>query len=286
MATVPQGTLGWPAWNLATWRRISSSGPAVPGPARPARTRSARCRTGRSGAVPDSGRGSRGGRSHRVPAAGGVGPAPGGRPAARRSRLGVARRRTRLRFADRGHRRSGRHRRDHNRGGIVGHNRDWHTRERRPASTAPASSSSAPANSSAVPAPATSTTTLPIGADCDGLSPARPEVRCMVGAVDVDIRLFTPKTIAAGYRRATGTGTDPVVHSGPAACASGLADERAWSTATAPSVTAGRYRCGFESGHAAMWWTQGNRLVHAVVARRRPRRAVLLVARAPRRVRA
>ncbi len=84
----------------------------------------------------------------------------------------------------------------------------------------------------------------------------------MIDAVDVDIRLVPPAAAGAAYRRAAGA--DVAARSGLPACAHGVPDERAWSVASAPINAIGRYRCRFEHGLAAMWWTHGDRLVHAV----------------------
>jgi hypothetical protein len=104
------------------------------------------------------------------------------------------------------------------------------------------------------------------GAACAGLSPDRPEVRCVLDGVDLVIRLYRPGTAAAAYRRASGV--DAAAHSGPPTCERGAPDERAWSEPTAPHVIVGRYRCVIENGRAAMWWTRGNRVAHAVASGR------------------
>lgn len=84
----------------------------------------------------------------------------------------------------------------------------------------------------------------------------------MLDGVAVDVRTYPPGTAAAAYRTATKVAAVP--HAGPPACGNGAADERAWSEAAAPDVAVGRYRCAIERGHAAMWWTHGDRLTHAV----------------------
>ncbi len=84
----------------------------------------------------------------------------------------------------------------------------------------------------------------------------------MIGAVDVDVQLLGPETVGAAYRRAAGA--EVAARTGAPACASGNPDERAWSVASAPVNAVGRYRCRFEKGHAAMWWTNGGLLTHAV----------------------
>jgi hypothetical protein len=127
------------------------------------------------------------------------------------------------------------------------------------ASPEPRSSSSI----SSIPSTSSSfSTTVPVSADCRGLSPARREVRCTVDAVAVDVRLLSSALVGAAYRRASGA--DVAARSGAPACAHGAPDERAWSAAVSPISAVGRYRCRFEHGFAAMWWTHGDRLVHAV----------------------
>jgi hypothetical protein len=106
------------------------------------------------------------------------------------------------------------------------------------------------------------TTTVPFTRDCRGLSPARRDLRCVVDGIDLEVRLFTSGTVAAAYRSAAGA--DVAARSGTPACAQGVADERAWSAPASPDAAVGRYRCRFERGRAAMWWTRGDRLVHAV----------------------
>lgn len=116
---------------------------------------------------------------------------------------------------------------------------------------------------SLVSSPTVSTaTTVPLSRDCRGLSPTRRDVRCVVDGIDLEVRLFTPASVAAAYRRAAGA--DVAARSGTPACARGVADERAWSAPASPGAAVGRYRCRFERGRAAMWWTRGDRLVHAV----------------------
>jgi hypothetical protein len=97
---------------------------------------------------------------------------------------------------------------------------------------------------------------------CRGLSESRPEVLCVVDRVELDLRLYAPGTAAEAYTRAAGAVARP--GAGPPACDKGVPDERSWSEASAPTVAVGRYRCRFENGRAAMWWTQGDRLAHAV----------------------
>ena len=106
------------------------------------------------------------------------------------------------------------------------------------------------------------TTTVPSTRDCTGLSDTRRAVRCIIDGVVLDVRRYSLATVTAAYRRAATA--DRAARSGPAACARGVPDERAWSLPKSPERAVGRYRCRFEHGIAAMWWTRGDRLVHAV----------------------
>ena len=106
--------------------------------------------------------------------------------------------------------------------------------------------------------------TVPPVSGCRGLSKVRPVVHCEIDDVSLDIRLYSPGTGAAAYYAATGV--EPAPGSGPATCAQGEPEERAWSLPSAPRVAVGRYRCTLELGHAAMWWTRGDRVSHAVAS--------------------
>jgi hypothetical protein len=139
--------------------------------------------------------------------------------------------------------------------------------------TTPAPAPRAATPTTATPTTATSTTAtsttatsttgaVPSTPGCAGLAPRRPEVRCVVDAVDLDVRLVPPNDATAAYERATGV--HPVPGTGSPACARGVPDERTWSLATAPVAAVGRYLCRIEHGRAAMWWIQGERLAHAV----------------------
>jgi hypothetical protein len=123
----------------------------------------------------------------------------------------------------------------------------------------------APVTTATAPAPTAATPTtgaVPSTPGCAGLAPRRPEVRCVVDAVDLDVRLVPPNDATAAYERATGV--HPVPGTGSPACARGVPDERTWSLAAAPVAAVGRYLCRIEHGRAAMWWVQGDRLAHAV----------------------
>ena len=119
------------------------------------------------------------------------------------------------------------------------------------ATTAPAAS----------PRPASLRARLPRGLACTDVSGADARVECSVDRVQLEIALLGEGADAA-YRRVTGARERAVT--GPPACAHGRPDERSWSRAAAPGVPVGRYRCTFEHGVAAMWWTDNGLLVHAV----------------------
>jgi hypothetical protein len=117
--------------------------------------------------------------------------------------------------------------------------------------------------------PASVSTTLPASSSaveraCGRPATEAPEVHCTLDGVRLDVRKYRPGTAAAAYRRASGVAARP--HTGPPACERGEPDERAWSLPAAPSVAVGRYRCSLQNGRAAMWWTRGDRLLHAVGA--------------------
>jgi hypothetical protein len=131
-----------------------------------------------------------------------------------------------------------------------------------PDAPSPLAASSVPPRSFA-PAPVrATTTTVPRTHDCRGLAPLRREVQCVVDRIELDVRLYSLGTVGSAYRRAADAAGR--AGSGPPACARGVPDERAWSRATFPEAAVGRYRCRFERGHAAMWWTLRDRLFHAV----------------------
>jgi hypothetical protein len=141
---------------------------------------------------------------------------------------------------------------------VAGH------RSHAPASADAASGIVAPSSAPPSTFP-TTTTTVPVSGNCGGLSPARREVRCVIDGVDLDVRVFGSGSVAGAYRRAAGV-TATAARSGLPACARGVPDERAWSTAASPDAAVGRYRCRFEGERAAMWWTRGDRLLHAVAS--------------------
>jgi hypothetical protein len=131
------------------------------------------------------------------------------------------------------------------------------TAPRHPLSASGASAPTAPAIS-----PSTSTSVAPRTPDCRGLSVARRAVRCVIDGVQLEIRLSAPGSAAEAYTRAAGAVARPA--SGSPACARGVPDERSWSEVSSPTVAIGRYRCRLEQGRAAMWWTRGDRLAHAL----------------------
>jgi hypothetical protein len=107
-----------------------------------------------------------------------------------------------------------------------------------------------------------STTVVPRSADCRGLSTTHTAVRCTLDGIDLEVRLYAPGTAAEAYTIAAGAVARPA--SGAPACALGAPDERSWSGGSSPDVAIGRYRCRLEQGRAAMWWTRGDRLAHAL----------------------
>jgi hypothetical protein len=103
--------------------------------------------------------------------------------------------------------------------------------------------------------------------ECTDVSDTVPRLSCEIDGVHVDARLFSVRDARTAYARRLGVRIRP--GRGPAACASGDADERSWSRATDPAVAVGRYRCRIEAGHAALWWTDEHGvLAHAVRADR------------------
>ena len=82
----------------------------------------------------------------------------------------------------------------------------------------------------------------------------------------VEVELREPADLEAAYRAVAPD--DGVAAVGPSTCANGAAEERAWSSPGAPEQAAGRYRCRFESGRAAIWWTveDAGVLAHATAA--------------------
>ena len=112
-----------------------------------------------------------------------------------------------------------------------------------------------------VTSPQTSTRPAP-STDCRVPLAVGRATQCVVDGVDLVVQRYSPGTVGAAYR--SNADAEAAPHDGPPVCAKGLPDERAWATAAAPQTIAGRYRCRIEAGRAAMWWTRGDRLVHAV----------------------
>jgi hypothetical protein len=127
-----------------------------------------------------------------------------------------------------------------------------------------AAGSNAAAAPASLPASEAASPPAPVGGRCASPANSKADVHCTVDGVRLVVRTYPPGTAAAAYRRATSVAARP--HTGPAACAHGEPDERAWSRPDAPTIAVGRYRCVLERGRAAMWWTRGDRVSHAVAA--------------------
>jgi len=113
-----------------------------------------------------------------------------------------------------------------------------------------------PESEPASPPRAVSTTAVP--------PTPEPVARSTVDGVDVEVR--EPAELDAAYRAVAPD--DGVAAVGPARCALGAAEERAWSRPDQPDQAAGRYRCVIVNGEASMWWTVDDRglLARAVAA--------------------
>jgi hypothetical protein len=96
---------------------------------------------------------------------------------------------------------------------------------------------------------------------CAELSAAQPHVLCIVDGVIMEVALYTRDSVGAAFRRIAGAPVPP--RSGPPECAADRPDERAWSLASAPLNAVGRYVCRVEGTRAGIWWTYGDRLLHA-----------------------
>jgi hypothetical protein len=135
---------------------------------------------------------------------------------------------------------------------------------------APAVSSNAPATSSSLPASASDTNTdrlraMVAGSDaCSDVVASTPTIHCTLDRAEVEYRLVGAGAVIDSYRAGAGPipGGD---RRGPARCAAGLAEERAWSRIGAPKLAVGRYRCALVGGRADMWWTEQDRglIAHA-----------------------
>ena len=115
------------------------------------------------------------------------------------------------------------------------------------------------------PAPDTSALRgyLGSGAVCADVAAAVPSVSCTLGGIGLDAELVDNAAASALYVARSGARVAP--HKGPAACAHGAPDERAWSRAGAPAIAVGRYACRIESGRAAIWWFDEHSIVaHAI----------------------
>jgi hypothetical protein len=103
------------------------------------------------------------------------------------------------------------------------------------------------------------------GADsCSDVVGAIPVLHCTLDIAEVEYRLVGTGAVADAYRAAVGAVPDGD-RRGPARCAAGHDEERAWSRPSAPKMPAGRYRCVIAQGRAEMWWTEEQRglVVHA-----------------------
>jgi hypothetical protein len=93
--------------------------------------------------------------------------------------------------------------------------------------------------------------------------------RCSVDGIDVEYRRVAGRSLESEYRAAIESGLIAGhATAGPAVCARGGEEERAWSRPAAPGRAVGRYACRVEQGRAAMWWTVDDRglLVHAIAS--------------------
>jgi hypothetical protein len=89
-----------------------------------------------------------------------------------------------------------------------------------------------------------------------------PAVHCSSDRVSVDAWLLTLAGASARYRAEIDVSI--MSHTGAPACERGIPEERAWARPATPGEVAGRYQCRIEGGRAAMWWTDGALLAHAV----------------------
>ncbi len=105
------------------------------------------------------------------------------------------------------------------------------------------------------------------GAVCTDIASAVPTVSCTLGRIRLDAQLVDTAAASAVYVARSGARVAP--HRGPAACARGSIDERAWSRPSTPAIAVGRYDCRIEGGRAAIWWFDEHGIVaHAVAPNR------------------
>jgi hypothetical protein len=118
------------------------------------------------------------------------------------------------------------------------------------------------------PAPTTSTTARAFDAvvgdttGCQTLGAAEPQLLCALPGGVVTYMQVTD--VQAAYRRHVADTERGAARSG--ACATGLAEERAWSRPASPDVPVGRFACRVDASAAEMWWTVDDAgvLAHAV----------------------
>ncbi len=94
---------------------------------------------------------------------------------------------------------------------------------------------------------------VPAGGECVDRPAPDPQLQCMLDGVSVEYALAGSQRATEVYRSVVADST--VSRLGPAACASGGTDERAWSRPEDPITPVGRYACAVDGGRAAMWWT-------------------------------
>jgi hypothetical protein len=99
-------------------------------------------------------------------------------------------------------------------------------------------------------------------AGCQTLAATQPQLLCPLPGGTVTYMQVTD--VHAAYRRHIGDGSRDAPADG--GCATGLAEERAWSRPAAPDVPAGRFACRVDATAAEMWWTvdDAHVLAHAV----------------------
>ncbi len=120
------------------------------------------------------------------------------------------------------------------------------------ATPGPRRSVATPRPSTTVPAVRPFTAAVGGTTGCQSLAAAAPQLLCPIPSGTVT---YTQVTDVAARYRAIADPDDGVAERGPAACARGRADERAWSRPDAPARVAGRYRCRVVATRAEMWWT-------------------------------
>jgi hypothetical protein len=140
----------------------------------------------------------------------------------------------------------------------------------RSGSNAPPPSSNLTTSDSTARPPADTSALRSVVADAESCSDRVdpvPTIECTLDGSEVEYRLVGTGALVDAYRARVGT-IPQTDRRGPAQCAAGHEDERAWSRPSAPREPAGRYRCVIEQGRAEMWWTDDTRglLAHARAA--------------------